>query len=153
MWVQRNSDEVRKKFDSSRKHCRRAKNANDCLACKQLQRKCDRKKPYCTQCIEHSKDCSGYKNALKWNIEVASRSKLRGLALLIITSKKMSRSFIASGRKKIISNQLQNQTSENFKFIHAFSSQSFSAWTELEKKQYIFVNMISHYSKIKMPST
>lgn len=33
-------------------------------------------------------------------------------------------------------------------FKHVFSNQSFFSSTELEKKQYIFVNMISHYSKI-----
>ena len=153
MWIQRNPDGVRKKFDPPRKRCRRAKGASDCFAYKQLQRKCDRKKPYCTQCLEHGKDCSGYKTALRWNIEVASRSKLRGLALPITTSEKVSRSSIASGRKKVISNQLQDQASENSKFIHASSSQSFSASAELGRKQYIFVNMIPHYSKTRMPPT
>ena len=119
----------------------------------EFERNSTRKKPYCTQCLEHGKDCSGYKTALTWNIGVASRGKLRGLALPITTSEKVSRSSIASGRKKVISNQLQDQASENSNFIHAPSSQSFSSSAELGRKQYIFVNMIPHYSKIRMPPT
>jgi hypothetical protein len=42
--------------------------------------KCDRKRPYCTQCIDIGKECSGYKTALTWDVGVASRGKLRGLS-------------------------------------------------------------------------
>jgi hypothetical protein len=42
--------------------------------------KCDRKRPYCTQCIDIGKECSGYKTTLTWGVGVASRGKLRGLS-------------------------------------------------------------------------
>lgn len=41
---------------------------------------CDRKRPYCTQCIEVGKECSGYKTTLTWGVGVASRGKLRGMS-------------------------------------------------------------------------
>ena len=78
-----------------------------------------------------------------------SRGKLRGLALPMTTSERVSRSCVARGRKKVISNQLQDQASENSNFIHTSSSQSSSSSAELGRKQYIFVNMIPHYSKME----
>lgn len=77
---------------SPRKRRRRAPAsgaADDCFACQERQRKCDRKRPYCSQCLDHGKDCSGYKTALTWNVGVASRGKLRGLSLPIAKSKKV----------------------------------------------------------------
>ncbi|TKA83194.1 hypothetical protein B0A55_00670 [Friedmanniomyces simplex] len=53
---------------------------DDCFACRKRAVKCDRKRPYCTQCIEIGKECSGYKTTLTWGVGVASRGKLRGLA-------------------------------------------------------------------------
>lgn len=126
MWIQEKPEGVREKFDLPRKRRRKATatgGASDCFTCNELQRKCDRRRPYCTQCLEHGKDCSGYKTALTWNIEVASRGKLRGLALSIATSEEVLRRSIASGRKKIaISSQLQDQASEDFNFMHASST-------------------------------
>ncbi|KAK5175203.1 uncharacterized protein LTR77_000340 [Saxophila tyrrhenica] len=52
---------------------------DDCFACSTRGAKCDRKRPYCTQCIEIGKECSGYKTTLTWGVGVASRGKLRGL--------------------------------------------------------------------------
>ena len=63
--------------------------ADDCFACQERQTKCDRRRPYCTQCLELGKDCSGYKTKLTWNVGVASRGKLRGLSLPIAKSKKV----------------------------------------------------------------
>lgn len=54
--------------------------ADDCFACHNRQTKCDRKRPYCSQCLEIGKDCSGYKTTLTWGVGVASRGKLRGLS-------------------------------------------------------------------------
>ncbi|KAI9774331.1 MAG: hypothetical protein M1840_004225 [Geoglossum simile] len=54
--------------------------ANDCFTCQKKQIKCDRRRPYCSQCLEQSKDCSGYKTQLTWGVGVASRGKLRGLS-------------------------------------------------------------------------
>nr|POE83346.1 hypothetical protein CFP56_69353 [Quercus suber] len=66
-----------------RKRRRRATAAganDDCFACQKLSMRCDRKRPYCTQCIEFGKECSGYKTTLTWGVGVASRGKLRGLS-------------------------------------------------------------------------
>lgn len=76
---------------SPRKRRRRAPAtgaADDCFACQERQSKCDRRRPYCKQCLDVGKDCSGYKTALTWGVGVASRGKLRGLALPIAESRK-----------------------------------------------------------------
>ncbi|KAK7524855.1 fungal-specific transcription factor domain-containing protein [Phyllosticta citriasiana] len=52
----------------------------DCFTCRQRQAKCDRRRPYCTQCIEMGKECSGYRTTLTWGVGVASRGKLRGMS-------------------------------------------------------------------------
>ena len=54
---------------------------DDCFTCRKRSVACDRKRPYCTQCIEIGKECSGYKTTLTWGVGVASRGKLRGLSL------------------------------------------------------------------------
>ncbi|KAK3711549.1 hypothetical protein LTR37_009540 [Vermiconidia calcicola] len=54
--------------------------ADDCFACRNRGVKCDRKRPYCTQCIDLGRECSGYKTTLTWGVGVASRGKLRGLS-------------------------------------------------------------------------
>nr|OQO28876.1 hypothetical protein B0A51_03203 [Rachicladosporium sp. CCFEE 5018] len=53
---------------------------DDCFACRKRGVGCDRKRPYCTPCIDIGKECSGYKTTLTWGVGVASRGKLRGLA-------------------------------------------------------------------------
>ncbi|KAI9879631.1 MAG: hypothetical protein M1830_007872 [Pleopsidium flavum] len=58
--------------------------ADDCFACLDRKSKCDRCRPYCTQCLDRGKDCSGYKTTLTWGVGVASRGKLRGLTLPIV---------------------------------------------------------------------
>ena len=76
---------------SPRKRRRRAPAtgaADDCFACQERHAKCDRRRPYCTPCLDQGKDCSGYKTQLTWGVGVASRGKLRGLALPIAKSKK-----------------------------------------------------------------
>ena len=76
---------------SPRKRRRRAPAtgaADDCFACQERQTKCDRRRPYCSPCLDLGKDCSGYKTALTWGVGVASRGKLRGLSLPIASSKK-----------------------------------------------------------------
>ena len=59
---------------------------DDCFACKKRQVKCDRRRPYCGQCVEIGKECSGYRTTLTWGVGVASRGKLRGMALPIAKS-------------------------------------------------------------------
>lgn len=53
---------------------------DDCFTCRKRAVPCDRKRPYCTSCIEIGKECSGYKTTLTWGVGVASRGKLRGLS-------------------------------------------------------------------------
>jgi hypothetical protein len=55
----------------------------DCFTCRKRKTKCDRRRPYCSQCIELGKECSGYRTTLTWGVGVASRGKLRGLSLPI----------------------------------------------------------------------
>jgi len=55
--------------------------SDDCFACNKRNFKCDRRRPYCSQCLEVGKECSGYKTQLTWGVGVASRGKLRGLSL------------------------------------------------------------------------
>ena len=58
----------------------------DCFACKKRQVKCDRRRPYCGQCVEIGKECSGYRTTLTWGVGVASRGKLRGMTLPVAKS-------------------------------------------------------------------
>jgi hypothetical protein len=60
--------------------------SDDCFACVKRNQKCDRRRPYCSQCLEFGKECSGYKTQLTWGVGVASRGKLRGLSLPIAKS-------------------------------------------------------------------
>lgn len=60
--------------------------ADDCFTCTKRGVKCDRRRPYCSQCLEVGNECSGYKTQLTWGVGVASRGKLRGLSLPIAKS-------------------------------------------------------------------
>jgi hypothetical protein len=55
--------------------------ADDCFTCAKRGIQCDRRRPYCSQCIDIGQECAGYKTALTWGVGVASRGKLRGLSL------------------------------------------------------------------------
>jgi hypothetical protein len=57
--------------------------ADDCFTCSKRNVKCDRRRPYCSQCLEVGNECSGYKTQLTWGVGVASRGKFRGLTLPI----------------------------------------------------------------------
>lgn len=142
---------VREKLQSPRKRRRRAPAtgaANDCFTCQELQRKCDRRRPYCTQCLEHGgRDCSGYKTALTWNIGVASRGKLRGLALPIATSEKVSRRSIARGRKRRTStSQSLELALEGSNFLPTSPILPSFAVATCGTRQYSFVNMDPKHS-------
>ncbi len=78
-----------KDAQAARKRRRRAPAggaADDCFACIKRNTKCDRRRPYCSQCLEVGNECSGYKTQLTWGVGVASRGKLRGLSLPIAKS-------------------------------------------------------------------
>ncbi|KAI1391084.1 fungal-specific transcription factor domain-containing protein [Hypoxylon trugodes] len=75
-----------KDAQTARKRRRRAPAggaADDCFTCIKRNTKCDRRRPYCSQCLEIGNECSGYKTQLTWGVGVASRGKLRGLSLPI----------------------------------------------------------------------
>ena len=87
---------------SPRKRRRRAPTtgaADDCFACQENSAVCDRRRPYCTQCIERGKTCSGYKTTLTWGVGVASRGKLRGLSLPVAKSRKVDSSEKVNTKK------------------------------------------------------
>lgn len=138
------------KLEPPKKRARRAPAAgaaNDCFTCQELHMTCDRRRPYCSQCLEHDRSCSGYKTALTWNIGVASRGKLRGLALPIATSDKVSCRSVARGRKRwVISNQLPELDSGSSDFRPAMASQSSDPSAKIGTKQYSFVNMDPKHS-------
>ncbi|KKK15539.1 hypothetical protein ARAM_004677 [Aspergillus rambellii] len=55
--------------------------AEDCFTCARSGSQCDRRRPYCTHCLENGLECAGYKTTLTWGVGVASRGKFRGLSL------------------------------------------------------------------------
>ncbi|KAI6782384.1 putative transcriptional regulatory protein-like protein [Emericellopsis cladophorae] len=65
--------------------------ADDCFTCLKRGVKCDRRRPYCSQCLEVSNECSGYKTQLTWGVGVASRGKLRGLSLPVAKAPPVTR--------------------------------------------------------------
>lgn len=85
---QQNSSQ-NKDASAARKRRRRAPAggaADDCFSCAKKNLKCDRSRPYCSQCLETGQECSGYKTQLTWGVGVASRGKLRGLSLPVAKS-------------------------------------------------------------------
>ncbi|KAM0348042.1 hypothetical protein ACHAPU_004545 [Fusarium lateritium] len=65
--------------------------SDDCFTCSKKNIKCDRRRPYCSQCLEVGSECSGYKTQLTWGVGVASRGKLRGLSLPIAKAPPVTR--------------------------------------------------------------
>lgn len=82
-------------IEAPRKRRRRAPAsgaADDCFACHKRSVKCDRRRPYCSPCLEIGSECSGYKTQLTWGVGVASRGKLRGLSLPVAKSAPVAKS-------------------------------------------------------------
>ncbi|KAL9082245.1 MAG: hypothetical protein Q9159_006582 [Coniocarpon cinnabarinum] len=55
--------------------------SEDCHTCRKRNVQCDRRRPYCSQCLEVKESCGGYRTTLTWGVGVASRGKLRGMSL------------------------------------------------------------------------
>nr|POE46928.1 hypothetical protein CFP56_00260 [Quercus suber] len=118
----------------ARKRRRRATAAganDDCFACQKRSVRCDRKRPYCTQCIDFGKECSGYKTTLTWGVGVASRGKLRGLSCPIahknIDGTDASPAEMESRRRKSsttsrVKKEETAESSRTHKYIHAPTS-------------------------------
>lgn len=64
---------------------------DNCFTCTKRNVKCDRQRPYCSQCLRIGSVCSGYKTQLTWDVGVASRGKLRGLSLPIANAPPVTR--------------------------------------------------------------
>ncbi len=52
-----------------------------CKTCKKRKRKCDEKRPFCTQCQRIGTTCGGYEIQLRWGTGIASRCRFTGAAL------------------------------------------------------------------------
>ena len=65
--------------------------SDDCFTCSNRSVKRDRRRPYCSQCLDDGRKCSGYKTQLTWSVGIASRGKLRGLSLPVAGTKKVER--------------------------------------------------------------
>ncbi|TPX10425.1 uncharacterized protein E0L32_008644 [Thyridium curvatum] len=93
--------------------------ADDCFTCSKRNVKCDRRRPYCSQCLELGNECSGYKTQLTWGVGVASRGKLRGLSLPIAkappVSSQTSKSASARARASSSANNSHWHEQESFR--------------------------------------
>ncbi|TLD36622.1 fungal-specific transcription factor domain-containing protein [Venturia nashicola] len=88
--------------------------AEDCHTCRKRQIRCDRRRPYCSQCLEIGKDCSGYRTTLTWGVGVASRGKLRGLSLPILNSPP-TKQDVSSGLSKLQTSPVVKTTSSQLR--------------------------------------
>ncbi|KAF7530590.1 hypothetical protein PCG10_000099 [Penicillium crustosum] len=73
---------------------------DDCFACSKRGARCDRRRPYCSQCLDLGRECSGYKTTLTWGVGVASRGKLRGQKLPVMDSEEKSKENAAKSQPK-----------------------------------------------------
>jgi hypothetical protein len=73
---------------------------DDCFACSKRGARCDRRRPYCSQCLDLGRECSGYKTTLTWGVGVASRGKLRGQKLPVMESDEQVRAKSAKSPPK-----------------------------------------------------
>ena len=105
--------------------------ADDCFTCSKRNVKCDRRRPYCSQCLEVGNECSGYKTQLTWGVGVASRGKLRGLSLPIAKAPPAAGSTSHSGvhnaaiSKKMAASSAARSRAES-------ANASLSAWMDRE---------------------
>ncbi|RCI15865.1 hypothetical protein L249_2018 [Ophiocordyceps polyrhachis-furcata BCC 54312] len=96
--------------------------SDDCFTCSKRNIKCDRRRPYCSQCLQIGNECSGYKTQLTWGVGVASRGKLRGLSLPIAKAPPVSREPKKSPARRSRANSAVSTT----------TTTTTSQWTERE---------------------
>ncbi|EPE05029.1 gal4-like zn 2cys6 binuclear cluster dna-binding domain-containing protein [Ophiostoma piceae UAMH 11346] len=105
--------------------------ADDCFTCSKRNVKCDRRRPYCSQCLEVGNECSGYKTQLTWGVGVASRGKLRGLSLPIAKAPPAAGSTSHSGaHNAAISKKMAVSSAARSRAESA--NASLSAWMDRE---------------------
>lgn len=85
----------------------------DCFACAEKHLTCDRKRPFCSQCLDAGKDCSGYKTQLTWGVGVASRGKLRGLSLPVAGTERISTNIPLKNKRRKESSAGQLHQTQN----------------------------------------
>jgi hypothetical protein len=113
--------------------------SDDCFACTKRNTKCDRRRPYCSQCLEVGKECSGYKTQLTWGVGVASRGKLRGLSLPVARSAPAPKSPPKT-RPRAISTASRARSSDDVKV----KLESPASMPSNPLTTYDFVNMAPH---------
>jgi hypothetical protein len=117
--------------------------SDDCFACTKRNTKCDRRRPYCSQCLEVGKECSGYKTQLTWGVGVASRGKLRGLSLPVARSAPAAKSPPATRPRAVSTASRSHENNEDDVKIkteaHTSGSIPANPFTT-----YGFVNMAPH---------
>ncbi len=107
--------------------------ANDCFTCSSQNASCDRKRPYCTPCLDKGKDCAGYKTTLTWGVGVASRGKLRGLSLPVAGNKQkpLARQRNSPRERDTLKSELPRQRVQKSGLantpLHAFSASTMLA--------------------------
>lgn len=117
--------------------------SDDCFACVKRSTKCDRRRPYCSACLEVGKECSGYKTQLTWGVGVASRGKLRGLSLPVARSAPVPKSPVANrARASSTTSRNNDRNEENVKVkMEGMASMPVTA---NNYTTYDFVNMAPH---------
>lgn len=119
--------------------------SDDCFACTKRGVKCDRRRPYCSPCLEVGNECSGYKTQLTWGVGVASRGKLRGLSLPVARSAPAAKSPPANRHKSAAlaaaaaATKVHEEAEMKIKMEASMASIPSSPFTT-----YDFVNMAPH---------
>ncbi|GAD93164.1 conserved hypothetical protein [Paecilomyces variotii No. 5] len=101
--------------------------ADDCFTCANRGAKCDRRRPYCSQCLELGRDCSGYKTTLTWGVGVASRGKLRGLSLPVSGGEPVA----TQKRRSLAAQEEENQSRKRQSAQPSPGSSTFHAGTPI----------------------
>ncbi|KAH7021885.1 hypothetical protein EDB80DRAFT_556632 [Ilyonectria destructans] len=65
---------------------RKTRSRGACATCKRRKRKCDKARPSCLACQRRELPCEGYALKLQWDCGVASRGRLAGYALPILSA-------------------------------------------------------------------
>ncbi|KAI1078609.1 hypothetical protein F5B20DRAFT_547728 [Whalleya microplaca] len=63
-----------------------SRSRSGCITCRNRKRKCDETRPECDACTARGVRCEGYKVQLRWGNTVASRGRLAGATIPVITS-------------------------------------------------------------------
>ncbi|KAG5981634.1 hypothetical protein E4U55_002719 [Claviceps digitariae] len=113
--------------------------ADDCFTCSKRNVKCDRRRPYCSQCLEFGNECSGYKTQLTWGVGVASRGKLRGLSLPVAKAPPVSR-------------EVKKSPPVSDSHVHSIASVTAAHWVEQQEPKGHQQPQQQQHRQIEFPS-